>query len=45
MEVRDDEVVVKVTDPEALKKGKRVKVMSRADPANDKTFVLVGGGE
>ena len=42
--MRGDEVVVKA-DPEALKSNKRVKAMSRADPSNKKTFVIVGGGE
>ncbi|XP_070204944.1 apoptosis-inducing factor 3-like isoform X2 [Littorina saxatilis] len=43
VEVRGNEVVVKA-DPEALKSTKRVKAMSRADPSNKKTFVIVGGG-
>ena len=42
--MRGDQVVVKA-DPEALKSNKRVKAMSRADPNNKKTFVIIGGGE
>lgn len=43
VEIREEDVIVKA-DPEVLESNKRVKVMSRSDPSNPNTFVLVGGG-
>ncbi|XP_076472901.1 apoptosis-inducing factor 3-like isoform X2 [Babylonia areolata] len=43
VEERGEDVVVKA-DPVTLKSAKRVKAMTRNDPSNKKTFVLIGGG-